>query len=185
MVILGIKYLKQLIDGSFLEHAHTQNLEDFVECGGGAEPFFEQRQQGIDAHRHPQLRAQGIGAGAIKYLDAQVLFEPAKEQFNLPALLVELGHRQRRQAKVIGQKHQRTLLLRVVEAHPPQFVGIVLGGVKCLQADDLVAAQSGGWVHWLGVEAATTQRLFGSHDELGTGLFDSIEASPVQVTAVH
>ena len=179
------KCLKQLIHGGFLEDADAQDLENFVQSCRAAQAFFEQGDQRIDRHRHPELGANGIGAGAVKDLDPQVLFEPAEEQFHLPALLVKPRHRQGGQAKMVGQKHQRAPVLRVVETHPPQLVRIDPGGTILLQADDVVAPQTRGRIDRLGMEPTTAQVFSGANDEPGAGLFDGIEPPPVEVTPVH
>jgi len=55
----------------------------------------------------PDLNPQGIGAGTHKSFDPQVLFEGAKEDFDLPALAIDLGHRGGAEAEVMGQQYQR------------------------------------------------------------------------------
>ena len=43
----------------------------------------------IGRHSAPDLRLDCVLAGAQKALDAQVLFDPLTEQFQLPAILVQ------------------------------------------------------------------------------------------------
>ena len=183
--ILRAKRLKELFYGHFFENADAEDLKNFVERSVAAEPFFEDGHQCIDAHRYPQLGTHGIGTGAVKDFDSQMLFEPAKEQFDLPALLVQLRHRQRWQCKMIGQKHQRTSVCRVVKSHSPQFVRVSANRSIFLQADDVVAAQTRRLVHWPVIEAATAQISSGADDEPRSGLFDGIEAPPTRVATVH
>jgi len=42
--------------------------------------------------------------GSIKGFDAQVLFDPFEEQFNLPTALVEFGNSECRQDEIVGQE---------------------------------------------------------------------------------
>ncbi len=142
--ILRRSSLKQRCQGRFLEYAHTQNLEKIVERSVAVELFFEDGDHGIDADGHPQLGAHGVVAGAVKGFDAQMLLEPAEEQFDLPALFVELANGPGGQPKMIGQEYKHSAMRRVVEAHPPQFVRIIFGGIEGLQGDGLVAAQTAG-----------------------------------------
>ena len=53
--------------------------------------LFHDGHQDIDAERNPDLGFYGVIAGAVKRFDPQVLFDPAEEQFDLPALGVERG----------------------------------------------------------------------------------------------
>ena len=183
--LLGGKWLKQVFDGHFLEYPHAEDLEDFVECGVAVEALFEDGHQRIDAHGHPQLCAHRAGAGAVKDLDPQMLLEPAKEQLDLPALLVEPCHRQGWQPEVIGQEHQGALVFGVVNPDAAQFVRIGLGRPELLQADNVIAAQAGGAVHRVGVLPAGPQGFFGGHHQPGARLLDGIEPPPVQVTPIH
>src|SRR5580698_241860 len=179
------KCLKQLFYGHFLEDAHAEDLENFVERSVCAQAFFEDSHQRIDAHRDPELSADRVATGAVKDLDPQMLLEPTKEQFDLPALLVELCYGQSRQSEVIGQKHERAPMFPVVKAHPPQFVGVGSDRAVFLQADDVVAAQARGFVHRLVVESATGQVFACAHDEPGAGLFDGIKPPPSGISTVH
>lgn len=42
-------------------------------------------------HGRPDLDLDGVGTGAHKHLDLQVLFERLEEQFDMPAILVDVG----------------------------------------------------------------------------------------------
>ena len=57
----------------------------------------------------------GVGAGAYKCLDTQVLFDPLEEQFDLPAAFIKLGNVARWQIKMVGQKRDVAGLLDKVE----------------------------------------------------------------------
>ena len=101
---MGTNCLKQLYQGRFFEHAHAQDLENFVECRFAVQTFFGDRDQSVDTDCHPQLSPNSIGAGAVKGLDPQMLFDPAKEKFYLPTTLIELGDGERREKKVVAEK---------------------------------------------------------------------------------
>ncbi len=76
-------WVKEFSDGGF-EDTEAEYLESLV-----VRAFFEDGHQGINANGGPELGAHGIGTGAIEHLDAQMLFEPAEEQLDLPALLIQ------------------------------------------------------------------------------------------------
>lgn len=46
----------------------------------------------VTGHGDPDLGLHGVGAGSVVMLDAQVAFDPAEEQPDAPAKLVEHGH---------------------------------------------------------------------------------------------
>ena len=64
----------------------------------------------------PDLRLDGVLAGAQEALDAQVLLDPLEEQFDLPAALVQGSNRQRRQRRVVALEDECLARLRVFEA---------------------------------------------------------------------
>ena len=53
--------------------------------------FFDDGDQHIGGDSAPDLRLDGVLAGAEKALDAQVLFDPFEEEFDLPAAAIKLG----------------------------------------------------------------------------------------------
>ena len=59
-------------------------------------------------------------------LDLEVLFEPLEEQLYLPSILVEVGNLLGSQFHGIGQEHELTVLLLIVESDEAQMFGIVL-----------------------------------------------------------
>src|SRR5215467_12636474 len=154
--ILLTRRLKQLCQRRFLEDADAENLENLVERQVAGEMFFEDCNQSVNANGDPKLGAHRVGTGSVKSFNSQLLFEPAKEQLDLPALLIEPGDRQRRKTKMIGQENECPVVFDVVEAHPAQFVRIVFGRVEGLQADNLVAAQARADIDRLRIQPAIT-----------------------------
>ena len=53
--------------------------------------FFEDGHQDVHADRHPHLCFHGVLGSAVEGADMQMLFDPAKEQFDLPAGAVGVG----------------------------------------------------------------------------------------------
>ena len=51
------------------------------------------------------LQAHGILTSAQESVQAQVLFDPFKKQFNLPASTIELSHCDGWQCKMVGEEH--------------------------------------------------------------------------------
>ena len=58
--------------------------------------------QHVGADRNPNLRLHRVLAGAQKRLDAKVLLDLFEEEFDLPALPVQLGNEFWFQGKAVG-----------------------------------------------------------------------------------
>jgi hypothetical protein len=89
---------------------------------------------GLMGYGAPDLRLDGVLAGAQKALDAPVLLDPLEKQFHLPAVLVQRSDGQGRQRPVVCQKKQRHARLRILEADAAQILGVVFGDVKAVPA---------------------------------------------------
>jgi len=89
------------------------------------ELLFDDSDQHVGGNGAPDLRLHRVLARAQKTLDAQVLFDPFEKQLHLPAALVQRGNGQRRQRRIVGQKHQRFARLGVVESDAPQMLRVV------------------------------------------------------------
>lgn len=141
--------------------------------------------QGICGHGTPDLRLDGVLAGAQEPLDPQVLLDSLEEQLHHPPLLVEGTDRQGWQGHVVGQKDQRLARLRVPKAHAAQWLGIVPRGVLAAQRDVLVANYT-----LLAIRGSRTQAP-GIHACLGTGhkertaRLESVEAGEIDVATIH
>ena len=106
-----------------------------------AKSLFEDSHQDIHADRHPDLRLHGILAGAVESADMQMLFDPAKEQLDLPAGAVELGDEQGRQMKIVGEKDQSQVFFGVEVLDAAQGCGIATRTLGTGQENGLIATQ--------------------------------------------
>lgn len=68
-----------------------QDLDKRRQICSEAELFTSDGQSEVGAEGGPQLQAHRVGDGAVKSVDAQTVFEPAKEQLDLPAVTIQLG----------------------------------------------------------------------------------------------
>ena len=80
-----------------------------MEAAGQIESFFQDGNQQINADSDPDLGFDGVGRCAVKGFYSQMLFDPAEEEFHLPALLVNIGDGYGGNGKDIGQV-DKTLL---------------------------------------------------------------------------
>ena len=147
--------------------------------------FSNDRDQHIDGHGAPDLRLHRILTRAEKLLDAQVLLDPLEEQFDLPPAFVKRCDGERRQRRVVGQKHQRFARLGVFEPNTPQVLWVILTGVKPIQHDALIADHACGPVGPGRVHTAGVHTAFGTRDEEGPGLMHLVKSDKVQITPIH
>jgi len=174
-----------LIQRDFLESGHTQNLQKTVEWKFQSQLFLDDGDQGKNCDRHPDLRPHRVLGGSVERLDPQVLFDPSKKQFDLPAELVELGSRQGGLKNVVRQENQVTAVFAVVKTNPAKGLGIVGFGLEPCQDDRLIGAQVRRFVDRSRHDALRTKVGFGSDDEKSAVLMKRVEACEIQITAVQ
>ena len=141
--------------------------------------------QHIGGYGAPDLRFHRILGRAQKTLDTQMLLDPFEKQLHLPAALVQRGNGQWRECRIVGQKHQRLARLGVFESNAPQMLRVVLGHVKTVEPNRLIADHPRtsvglGRVHALGIHPA-----FGSGYKECPRLMQLEESAEVQITAIH
>ena len=141
--------------------------------------------QHIGGHRTPYLRFDRVFAGADKFLDAQMLFDPFEKQFHLPTALVESGNGQRRQGGVVGQKHKILSRIRSLEADTPQQFGIVLPNVVPIQGNALIADNASLSVRGCRVQPVRVHVALGSGDKESARLMQSEQAAEIQIAPIH
>ena len=87
--------------------------------------FLDDGHQNVDAHCYEDLCLDRIFARSEKGLDPQMLFDPAKEQFDLPATFVELCDGQSRDHMVVGQETQSFSRIGIDKVNQTQLVGVI------------------------------------------------------------
>ena len=80
--------------------------------------------QTVGADGRINLYTDSVLSSAPEFLDIKVLLEPLEEQLYLPSVLIEVGNLQCGQFCCIGQEHELTALLLVIESHEPQMLRI-------------------------------------------------------------
>jgi hypothetical protein len=84
---------KCLVYRGFLEKRDAQDLQDFVQRLVHVQFLAYDCHMHIDENRNPNLRLYGVRRIPIKRLDSQMLLDPLKEQFDLPATSVNVCNR--------------------------------------------------------------------------------------------
>ena len=82
-----------------MKNIHTQNLQNSAEAMGYIINLFENGDKQINADCDPDLRLHCVHAGTVESLDAEVLFDPFKEQLNVPSAFINVCDHQSRQGK--------------------------------------------------------------------------------------
>ena len=149
------------------------------------QPFFQNGDEQVNGDGAPDLGAHGVGRGAVKGFDAQMLLEPFEEQLDLPAAPIELGDGQSRDGEVVGQENQHLAGFRIAIADAAERVGIIELGFQTGGHDGLVKAQAGGFVHGPGVTAGVAEVFLGAGDEESAGLMKPMESGEIEIATIH
>ena len=176
---------KGLIYRGFLKQGDAQNLQHGVEIQGQVEPFANDGHEQVAADGDPDLSFDGVLRSAVKGLDAQVLFDPFEEQFNMPATTVQFCDDVSRKSEVIGEKHQSLFPLGIPIPNAPKLSWIAFSGVEPLQRDGLIALYAGVLVHRMRNETTETEVLPRACNEESTVQGPAIQPFEVEVAAVH
>ena len=147
--------------------------------------FFQNSDEQIDGDGGPDLGAHRVGRGAVKGFDAQMLFDPFEEEFDLPAAAIELGDGQRWHGEVVGQKDQCFARFWIAIADAAHRDGVIVLGVQPGEHHGLVETQAGGFVHGAGVTTCAAEVLFGTGDKESTTLVEAMPAGEIEVAAIH
>ena len=178
-------FSKQLIQRDFLERRHAQNLQKSVEREFQRQPLLDDSDERVYCDGHPDLRPHCVLRCPIERLDPQVLFDPAEEQFDLPAKLVEFGDGQGGLKKVVCQEGQSAVVLAIIESDPAQMFRIFGFRSWSGQDDRLIRDQIHGFIDGPRVDAARLEIRLGPDDEKHSVLMKGIEPEEVQIRPVQ
>jgi len=147
--------------------------------------LFDDSNQNVSRHGAPDLRLDGVLAVAQKLLDAQMLFDPFEEQFDLPSVLVERCNRQRWQHKIVGQKYQSLAALGVFESNSPQVLWVIVRGIKPVEQYRLIANDACRSVDSSRVNASSVHVGLGSCHKETARTVHLVKSLEIQIAAVH
>ena len=147
--------------------------------------LFHDGYEDIDTESDPDLGFHGVVTGSVESFDAQVLFDPAEEELDLPALGIERGDGCGRKIERIGEKNKGAVVGSVVKFDATQFGGIILGCGRATWAHDLIAAHTRGEVNRAGIKTGELQSPLGADDKEGSCLCDEIETSEIEISSIH
>jgi len=135
------------MQSNLLEWVNAQNLQSSVEASWQFKLLVQDGYQQVCRHSDPNLRFHPVEARPIVVLDVQIALDPLEKQLDLPALLVKFGDCQGGKFHVIGQEHQKALLLGIEKSNQPQRRRKVFPRFGQSQIPDLIAAKPSCFVH--------------------------------------
>jgi hypothetical protein len=177
--------LKHKRDGGFLEEYGGENLENCVEGVIQTQTFFCDGDEGVSGHSGPDLNFDGVGGCSKEAFDTQVLFDPFKKQFDLPALVIDRGDSGGRDLKIVGEEDESLIDIGSVKADTTKQYGEILSRVLSGKNDGLVAADTGSVINRMRLTAAKPKVVLGTNYKVGQRLMEAIETRKVQVAAIH
>ena len=71
------------------------------------------------------MRAHSIFRGAVEGFDSEMLFDPAKEQLDLPTTPVQVGDGEGRKQRVVSEKNESLARVWIDITDTPEPFGIV------------------------------------------------------------
>lgn len=80
------------MESHFFKRMNTQYLQGSVQRAGQFQLLVQDGDHHVNRDRNPDLRADSVATVAEEMFDAQVLFDPPEEQFDLLAQLVQPRH---------------------------------------------------------------------------------------------
>ena len=169
----------------FLEKGHAQNLQNVAEASLDFQFASDDGDEHVDADSDPDLGLHGVVGVAVERLDSQILFDPFEEQLDLPAALVQAGNRQRREREIVGQEHEPSIGLAIVERNATQGTGVQARRLQAREDNRLIAAQPSCSVDRATGAASVVHVSFGARHEERPALRQAIQASKIHVPAVH
>ena len=133
----------------------------------------------------PDLCFYGIDALPIERFDSQVLFDPFKEQFDLPATLVIVGDLAGITMGYVGQQNNVLIILLVNQTHTSQRLRVMMLALIPCQADQLITLQATRGVDWCGGFSIEPEILPGSDDKATALPVQVIQPFEIQITSIH
>lgn len=114
-----------------------------------------------------------------------MLLDPFKEEFHLPAALVELTDCECRERPIVRQEDEYPIGVRIVELDASELIGIALLGIEPRQDADLITAQSRGLVDGLGILSPKLEVRFRANNERSMGLVQCMQPTKIQIGPIH
>lgn len=139
----------------------------------------------IGANGCPYLCFYGIDTLPIERFDSQVLFNPFKEQLDLPAAFVIVGDLAGITMGYVAQQNDVLIIFLVNQTNTSQRLRVMMLGLIPCQADHLITLQAARGVDGCGGFSIEPQILLGSDDKATALTVQVIQAFEIQVSPIH
>jgi hypothetical protein len=176
---------KSLFYRGFLEKRDAQDLQDFVQRMFHIQFLANDGHEDVNADRNPDLCLHSVPRSPVERLDPQMLLDPSKEQFDLPATSVNVRDCQCGQVEVVGQENQPSVRLGIAIDHATQGIGVEFRCLRAAEDDRLIAAHSRRFVHSPGRSSAEVEIAFGPGHEECKAQLQAIESAEIDIGPVH
>jgi hypothetical protein len=176
---------ERLVYQGFFAKCDAQNLCYFVGRLRQAQSMLEAMNQNQHDYRDPQLRLHGVGRGAEKRLDMQMLFHPFEQKFDEPAFAIEQRDLPGGKQKMIGQERQALAGGGIDVANVSKRPTSQMSGMSAAKPDESVVCDACGGMDFITMDNAEAHGAFGTDDEEGVGEMDAMKASEVEVAAIE
>src|SRR5882762_7246927 len=143
---------------------------------------FSDGDEQVGAERGPDLHAYSVRIGAEESAQAQVLFDPTKEQLDLPAVFVDRGDGQRVEFEVIGEENQSQTGLWIDKTDTSQGLRVTAPAFGGVEPDALVAPQSAARSDGPRLDHVIAGVGLEPGDKKGTGEVQAMQAQKIQIT---
>ena len=88
------------------------------------EAFSDDGNKDVSGNSDPDLGFYRVDGSSVEGLDAEMLFDPPEEQFDLPSALVEFGNGQRGKDEIVGQKNELLFPVGIEVLYTAEFFWI-------------------------------------------------------------
>ena len=146
--------------------------------------LIETGYQKVNAECDPDLSAHGVFSCAKERFDAQILFDPLEEEFDLPAALVDRGNGKGGEIEMVCKEDQGFPGFRIDKTDTAQPTGIVPFSFFGFKANGLVAPQAGHFIDRPRFENIETRVLFGANNEIRAGRLDSEQSGEIEIATI-
>jgi len=147
--------------------------------------FFHDSHEHIDGYGDPYLGFHSILTGTEEGLDTQMLFDPFKEELDLPSAFVQLCNSKSRQNEVVGKEYKSFACFGVVEFDSPNFIWVILSGIEACEDTRLIAYQAGSAIDGMGIQSPELGIALGPDDKEGLREVDLIESDVIEIATIH
>jgi hypothetical protein len=138
----------------------------------------------VGTNSRVDLYSDSVLGSSPKLLDLEVLLEPLEKQLYLPSILVEFGNLLGSQFHGVGQEHELTALLLIIEPNEPQMLRIAFLTAVDGQFYLCISEYSLGHPP-LPTDALVLQVCLGSHNEKGLHTMYPIKFLEVVIATVE